>query len=38
MKGTHDVRFGFDFVHHLMNHWQPELVKARAGRSDLILA
>jgi len=25
MKGTHDVRFGFDFVHHLMNHWQPEL-------------
>ena len=25
MKGTHDLRFGFDFVHHLMNHWQPEL-------------
>src|SRR4029079_10977109 len=25
MKGTHDIRFGVDFVHHLMNHWQPEL-------------
>jgi hypothetical protein len=25
MKGLHDIRFGFDFVHHLMNHWQPEL-------------
>jgi hypothetical protein len=25
LKSTHDVRFGFDFVHHLMNHWQPEL-------------
>jgi hypothetical protein len=25
MKGAHDIRFGFDFVHHLMNHWQPEL-------------
>ena len=24
-KGSHDIRFGFDFVHHLMNHWQPEL-------------
>lgn len=25
MKGTHEIRFGFDFIHHLMNHWQPEL-------------
>ncbi|HSB17428.1 MAG TPA: carboxypeptidase-like regulatory domain-containing protein, partial [Bryobacteraceae bacterium] len=25
MKGSHEIRFGFDFVHHLMNHWQPEL-------------
>lgn len=25
MKSSHEVRFGFDFVHHLMNHWQPEL-------------
>ncbi|HZT39271.1 MAG TPA: TonB-dependent receptor [Bryobacteraceae bacterium] len=25
MKGAHEIRFGFDFMHHLMNHWQPEL-------------
>jgi hypothetical protein len=25
MKGNHEIRFGFDFMHHLMNHWQPEL-------------
>lgn len=25
IKGSHEIRFGFDFVHHLMNHWQPEL-------------
>jgi len=25
MKGVHEVRFGVDFLHHLMNHWQPEL-------------
>ena len=25
MKGNHEVRFGIDFIHHLMNHWQPEL-------------
>jgi hypothetical protein len=25
MKGTHEIRFGFDYVHHLMNHFQPEL-------------
>lgn len=25
MKGTHEVRFGVDYMHHLMNHWQPEL-------------
>ena len=24
-KGKHDFRFGFDFVHHPMKHWQPEL-------------
>ncbi len=30
-KGTHDVRFGFDFVHHLMNHWQPELGEGPRG-------
>ncbi|HET7099586.1 MAG TPA: hypothetical protein VFJ52_00430, partial [Terriglobia bacterium] len=25
MKGSHEVRFGFDFLHNLMNHFQPEL-------------
>ena len=30
-KGSHDVRFGFDFVHHLMNHWQPELGEGPRG-------
>ncbi len=25
LKGKHEIRFGFDFMHHLMNHWQPEL-------------
>ena len=24
-KGEHDLRFGFDFLHHSMKHWQPEL-------------
>ena len=31
MKGKHDIRFGFDFVHHLMNHWQPELGEGPRG-------
>ncbi|MEP6917325.1 MAG: TonB-dependent receptor [Acidobacteriota bacterium] len=31
MKGVHDVRFGLDFVHHLMNHWQPELGEGPRG-------
>jgi hypothetical protein len=31
IKGTHDIRFGFDFVHHLMNHWQPELGEGPRG-------
>jgi Carboxypeptidase regulatory-like domain len=31
MKGTHDIRFGFDWVHHLMNHWQPELGEGPRG-------
>jgi hypothetical protein len=30
-KGSHDVRLGFDFVHHLMNHWQPELGEGPRG-------
>jgi len=31
MKGTHDIRYGFDFIHHLMNHWQPELGEGPRG-------
>ncbi|MGH9628763.1 MAG: TonB-dependent receptor domain-containing protein, partial [Bryobacteraceae bacterium] len=31
MKGAHDIRFGFDFMHHLMNHWQPELGEGPRG-------
>ncbi len=31
MKGAHEIRFGFDFVHHLMNHWQPELGRGPRG-------
>ena len=34
MKGAHDIRFGFDFVHHLMNHWQPELGEGPRGAFD----
>ncbi len=30
-KGAHEIRFGFDFVHHLMNHWQPELGEGPRG-------
>ncbi|HKX28605.1 MAG TPA: TonB-dependent receptor [Blastocatellia bacterium] len=31
MKGQHEIRFGFDFLHHLMNHWQPELGSGPRG-------
>lgn len=31
LKGAHEIRFGFDFVHHLMNHWQPELGEGPRG-------
>jgi len=31
MKGAHDIRFGFDFVYHSMNHWQPELGEGPRG-------
>ncbi len=24
-KGAHSIRFGFDFIHHQLNHFQPEL-------------
>ncbi len=32
MKDTHDIRFGVDYLHHLMNHWQPELGGGPRGR------
>ncbi len=25
LHGRHEVRFGFDAIHHHLNHWQPEL-------------
>jgi hypothetical protein len=34
MKGMHEIRFGFDFLHHLMNHWQPELGSGPRGSFD----
>jgi hypothetical protein len=34
MKGSHEIRFGFDFLHHLMNHWQPELGSGPRGSFD----
>ncbi len=24
-KGAHNIRFGVDYIHHQMNHWQPEI-------------
>jgi hypothetical protein len=34
VKGMHEIRFGFDFLHHLMNHWQPELGDGPRGAFD----
>jgi hypothetical protein len=34
IKGAHEIRFGFDFLHHLMNHWQPELGAGPRGSFD----
>ncbi|MCZ2155958.1 MAG: TonB-dependent receptor [Bryobacterales bacterium] len=31
MHGRHEVRFGLEFLHHLMNHWQPELGEGPRG-------
>jgi hypothetical protein len=31
IKGNHDIRFGLDLMHHLMNHWQPELGQGPRG-------
>jgi hypothetical protein len=34
IKHSHEIRFGFDFLHHLMNHWQPELGAGPRGSFD----
>jgi hypothetical protein len=34
MRRSHEIRFGFDFLHHLMNHWQPELGAGPRGSFD----
>jgi hypothetical protein len=31
VKGNHEIRFGFDFIHNLMNHFQPELGEGPRG-------
>ena len=32
IKGTHDLRFGFEVVRHQLNHWQPERGGGPRGR------
>jgi len=32
IKGSHDIRFGFEFVRHQLNHWQPERGGGPRGR------
>ena len=34
LKNDHDIRFGFDLVHHHLNHWQPESGGGPRGRFD----
>jgi hypothetical protein len=34
MKGPHEIRFGFDYIHNLMNHFQPELGAGPRGEID----
>lgn len=31
IRGAHDLRFGFDAVHHLLNHWNPHLAANPRG-------
>ncbi|MBI1983425.1 MAG: TonB-dependent receptor, partial [Acidobacteria bacterium] len=31
IKNKHELRFGFDLVHHHLNHWQPELGSGPRG-------
>lgn len=32
IKGSHDIRFGFEGVRHWLNHWQPEIGFGPRGR------
>lgn len=32
IRGTHDMRWGFDVVRHHLNHWQPEIGGGPRGR------
>ncbi len=32
VKGSHDLRFGFEGIRHHLNHWQPELGDGPRGR------
>jgi hypothetical protein len=34
LHGKHEVRFGFDAIHHHLNHWQPELGAGPRGEFD----
>ncbi len=29
LKGKHDLRFGYNFVKHMLDHWQPEIANPR---------
>ncbi len=31
-KGSHEFRFGYDLVKHMLNHWQPEIGAGPRGR------
>lgn len=32
--GNHELRFGYDLVKHMLNHWQPEIGAGPRGRFD----
>jgi hypothetical protein len=32
IRGTHDLRWGFDLIRHNLNHWQPEIGGGPRGR------
>jgi hypothetical protein len=31
IKGAHDIRFGFNYVRHALDHWQPEIANPRGN-------